>query len=245
MHVKYSQVDQMANAYGTEGRLLEELALNDHLSVSQLAKASGLSYPTTLYKASTFPFVTFEKVGREKRVKISDEQVDAVYPFLIALQTSRVKKAQLTMAFLCRKGLNDAAFGGELALESQLPVKDAEPNPEIEIRTRNQESFKIFLRQILNAAANSDFTSNSKIIEDPDIAFSKKIGLLHVSTPEKLLVDAIVENQSKVYIENIAEAIVNSRQHVDLAFLRSYAMSKGVLESVLEVLRQAEESGFP
>jgi DNA-binding transcriptional ArsR family regulator len=49
----------MANVYGTEGRLLEQLALNEELSVSQLARATGLSYPTTLYKISSFPFIGF------------------------------------------------------------------------------------------------------------------------------------------------------------------------------------------
>src|SRR6266480_2309673 len=113
----------MANVYGTEGRLLEHLALNEELSVSQLARATGLSYPTALYKITSFPFVGFKKVGREKRVKIMDKKVDAVYPFLIELQTNRAKKAQLTLAFLSRKGMKDATLGGELALEKQLPVK--------------------------------------------------------------------------------------------------------------------------
>jgi DNA-binding transcriptional ArsR family regulator len=235
----------MANVYGTEGRLLEQLALNEELSVSQLARATGLSYPTTLYTVSSLPFVGFEKAGREKKVRIRDEDVDAVYPFLIALQTSRAKKAQLTMAFLSRKGLHDASLGGELALEKQLPVKDAEPNPEIEIRTGNQKAFRKFASRTLSKAMDSDFTLNSRIVEDRNTSSAKKIGLLQVSRPEKLLVDAVAEKHSRVFVENVAEAITNSRHSVDTDFLRSYAKSRGVLEEVLRVLEEAKGSGFP
>jgi hypothetical protein len=235
----------MANVYGTEGRLLEQLALNGELSVSQLARATGLSYPTTLYKASSFPFVAFQKEGREKKLRIRDEDVDAVYPFLIALQTSRAKKAELTMAFLSRKGLSDASLGGELALEKQLPVKDAEPDPEIEIRTGNQKAFRRFASRTLSKAMDSDFISNSRIVEDRDTAPAKKIGLLQVSRPEKLLVDAVAEKQPRVFVENVAEAIANSRDSVDTDFLRSYAKSRGVLEEVVRELEEAKGSGFP
>lgn len=235
----------MANVYGTEGRLLEQLALNGELSVSQLARATGLSYPTTLYKASSFPFVAFQKAGREKKLRIRDEDVDAVYPFLIALQTSRAKKAQLTMAFLSRKGLSDASLGGELALEKQLPVKDAEPDPEIEIRTGNQKAFRRFTSRTLSKAMDSDFISNSRIVEDRDTASAKRIGLLQVSRPEKLLVDAVAEKQPRVFVENVAEAITNSRHSVDTDFLRSYAKSRGVLEEVVRELEEAKGSGFP
>ncbi len=235
----------MVNVYGTEGRLLEQLALNEELSVSQLARATGLSYPTTFYKVSSFPFVAFERVGREKKARIRDEDVDAVYPFLIALQTNRAKKAQLTMAFLSRKGHNGALLGGELALEAQLPVKDAEPDPEIEIRTGNQKAFRKFASRTLSKAMDSDFTSNSRIVEDHNTSSAKKIGLLQVSRPEKLLVDAVAEKQSRVFVENVVEAVTNSRNSVDTDFLRSYAKSRGVLEEVLRELEEAKGSGFP
>src|SRR6266849_5243877 len=173
----------MANVYGTEGRILEQLALNEELSVSQLARATGLSYPTTFYKVSSFPFVTFEKAGREKKIRIRDEDVDAIYPFLITLQTNKAKKAQLALAFLSRKGLNDAFLGGELALEAQLPLKDAEPDPEIEIRTRNPKAFREFASRTLTKAIESELTSNSRIVEDRNASLTRKIGLLRVSRP--------------------------------------------------------------
>lgn len=235
----------MANVYGTEGRLLEQLALNEELSVSQLARATGLSYPTTFYKISSFPFIAFEKTGREKKAKIRDEDVDAVYPFLITLQTNRAKKAQLALAFLSRKGFNDALLGGELALESQLPVKDAEPDPEIEIRTRNLKEFREFARRILTKAIESELTSNARIVEDRLISPAKKIGLVQMSRPEKLLVDAVAEKRSRVFVENIVEAITNSRHDIDMDCLKSYAESRGVLERVLRELEEAKESGFP
>jgi len=235
----------MANVYRTEGRLLEQLALNEELSVSQLARATGLSYPTTFYKVSSFPFVTFERVGREKKVRIRDEAVDAVYPFLITLQTNRAKKVQLALAFLSRKGLNDVLLGGELALEMQLSVKDAEPDPQIEIRTRNQKAFREFTSRIFTKAIESELTSNSKIVEDSSISPAKKIGLLQVSSPEKLLVDAVAEKQSKVFIENVVEAITNSRHSIDMDLLKSYAKSRGVFEEVARELEEAKEYGFP
>ncbi len=235
----------MANVYGTEGRLLEQLALNEELSVSQLARASGLSYPTTFYKVTSFPFVVFQKTGREKKVQIRDEDVDAVYPFLIALQTNRTKKAQLALAFLSRKGLHDAVLGGELALESQLPVKDAEPDPEIEIRTKNPKEFIEIASRILTKSIAAELTSNSKIVEDHDTSPVRKIGLLQLSRPEKLLVDAIAEKQSRIFVENVVEAITNSRYKVDMDFLTSYATSRGVLEKVIQELDAAKGSGFP
>jgi len=235
----------MANVYGTEGRLLEQLALNDELSVSQLARATGLSYPTTFYKVSSFPFIDFEKVGREKKTRIKKKDVDAVYPFLITLQTSRAKKAELALAFLSRKGFNDALLGGELALEAQLPVKNPEPDPEIEIRTKNREEFEKFAMRVFTKAIESELTSNSKIVEDHHISLAKQIGLLRVSRPEKLLVDAVAEGQSRVFIENLVEAIANSRYAIDMNLLKSYAKSRGVQEKVIRQLEEAKGSGFP
>jgi DNA-binding transcriptional ArsR family regulator len=235
----------MANVYGTEGRLLEQLALNEELSVSQLARATGLSYPTALYKVSSFPFVAFERLGREKKVRIRDEDADAVYPFLITLQTNRAKKVQLALAFLSRKGLNDTSLGGELALEAQLPVKDAEPDPGIEIRTKDQRAFREFARRVFPKAIESELTSNSRIVEDPDTSLVKKIGLLQVSRPEKLLVDAVAEKQPAVLIETMAEAIANSRHGVDVDLLKSYAKNRGVLQDVVQLLEEAKGSGFP
>lgn len=235
----------MGNMYGTEGRLLEQLALNEELSVSQLARASGLSYPTAFYGISSFPFVAFEKTGREKKVKIRDEDVDAVYPFLITMQTNRGKKAQLALAFLSRKGINDVLLGGELALETLLPVKDAEPDPEIEVRTRNKKKFTEIAHRIFTKGIESDLTSNARIVEDQDISHARKIGLLNVSTPEKLLVDAIAEKQSHVFVENVAEAIANSRHSTDTDFLKSYANRRGVLEEALRELEEARGASFP
>jgi hypothetical protein len=235
----------VANIYGTEGRLLEQLALNKELSVSQLARATGLSYPTTFYKVSSFPFVVFEKVGKEKKVRIRDEDVDAVYPFLITLQTNRAKKAQLTLAFLSRKGLNGVLLGGEIALEMQLPVKDAEPDPLIELRTRNRKVFKQLASRILTKAIGSELKSNSMIVEDRNIALAKEFGLLRVSSLEKLLVDAVAEKQSRVFIENLVEAITNSRYGIDVDHLKLYAGSRGVSDEVSRELEEAKGAGFP
>ena len=235
----------MSNVYGTEGRLLEQLAMNEELSVSELARATGLSYPTTFYKVKSFPFVSFQKVGREKRVQIRDEDIDAIYPFLIAIQTNMTKRAQLALAFLSRKGLQGAVLGGEVALESQLAVKDADPDPEIEIRTGNPKEFMEFVGRTLTKSMGLELTSNSKIVEDRDTSPAKKMGLLRLSRPEKLLVDAIAENQSRIFVENVAESITNSRYKVDMDYLTSYAESKGVLEETIEELDAAKGSGFP
>ncbi len=235
----------MANAHVTQERLLEQLALNEVLSVSQLARATGLSYPTTLYAVSSFPFVASEREGREKKVKIKDEAVDAVYPFLITMQTNRAKKVQLALAFLSRKGFNHALLGGEFALGIQLPVKDADPDPEIEIRTRSRKEFEQFAHRILTRAIESDLMSSTRIVEDRNISAANKFGLVSVARPEKLLTDAVAEKRSRVFIENIVEAITNSRHKIDMDFLKSYALSRGVVDEVLHELDTAKESRFP
>ena len=170
--------------------------------------------------------------------------MDAVYPFIIALQTNRAKKAQLALAFLSRKGLNDVLLGGELALETQLPVKDLEPDPEIEIRAKDK-AFREFIGRILTRTMESEFTSDSRIVEDHNTSAARKIGLLQVSRPEKLLVDAIAEKQPRVFIENVVEAITNSHYGIDMNLLRSYAKSRGVPEKVVRELEKAKEFGFP
>ncbi|MHB1908593.1 MAG: hypothetical protein ACYCQJ_06935 [Nitrososphaerales archaeon] len=235
----------MANVYRTEARLLEQLALNKVLSVSQLARKSGLSYPTTLDKVSSFPFLACEKIAKEKRIKIKDEAVNAVYPFLIELQTNMAKKAKLTLALLSRNGCSDVLLGGELALELQLPVKDADPDPSVEIRVKDRRSFIEFVKKTLTASIESGFLSNSRIVEDQNIRASKEIGLLRVSRPEKLLVDAIAEKRPIVVVENIAESIANSPHGIDAVLLNSYAKRRGVSDQVSRVLEQAKGYGFP
>ncbi len=235
----------MATVFGTEGRILEQLALNEELSISELARATGLSYPTTLYTLSSLPFVACERAGREKKAKIRDEAVDVVYPFLTMLQTCKAKKARLALAFLSRKGLNHTLLGGELALEAQLPVKDADPDPEIEIRTRSPKKFRKLCRRILTKETESELTSNARIIEDLDVTAAKKIGLLHVSKPEKLLTDAVAEKQSRVFIENVLEAITSSRYEIDMNLLESYASTRGVLDEVLHQIAESKGSRFP
>ncbi len=235
----------MAYAYGTEGRILEQLALNGELSISELARATGLSYPTTLYTLSSLPFVACERAGREKKAKIRDEAVDVVYPFLTMLQTCKAKKARLALAFLSRKGLKHTLLGGELALEAQLPVKDADPDPEIEIRTRSPRKFGEFCRRILPKEIGLEVTSNARIVEDLDVTAAKKIGLLHVSKPEKLLTDAVAEKQSRVFTENVLEAITSSQYDIDMDLLESYARTRGVLAEVLHEVTESKGSMFP
>jgi hypothetical protein len=46
--------------------------------------------------------------------------VDVVYPFLITLQTNGAKKVKLALAFLSRKGFDDALLRGELVLEANF-----------------------------------------------------------------------------------------------------------------------------
>ncbi len=235
----------MGNSYGTEGRLLEQLALNEELSISQLARATGLSYPTTLYTLSSLPFVACERAGREKKAKIRDEAVDVVYPFLAMLQTCKAKKVRLALAFLSRKGLSHTLLGGQLALEAQLPVKDADPDPEIEIRTGSPREFEEFARRILTKEIVLELTSNARIVEDLDVTAAKKIGLLHVSKVEKLLTDAVAEKQPRVFIENVLEAITSSRYDIDMDFLESYAKTRGVLDEVLQEIVESKGSRFP
>ncbi|MHB1869187.1 MAG: hypothetical protein ACYCPP_09640, partial [Nitrososphaerales archaeon] len=193
---------------------------------------------------SSFPFIAFMRAGREKKAKIKDEAVDAVYPFLIAMQTNKAKKTLLTLAFLSRKG-HSVLLGGQLALEMQLPMKDIEPDPEIEIRTSNRKEFRQFTGRLLTKAIESEFTSKARIVEDHDISQSKRIGLLQVSRPEKLLVDALAEKQSCIFVETVAETIANSDFMIDVDFLKTYAESRGVLKEVLRELEEAKESGFP
>ena len=240
-------VAKMTYAYGTEGRLLEQLALKGELSISQLAKAAGVAYPTALYGVESFPFVEFEKAGREKIARIRNEDVDAIYPFLILSQANHVKKAELALAFLARKGFEDAMLGGEVALEAQLPVKDIEPDPEVEIRTRDVEMFHNFLRRTFKGSRNlsAHLLSNSRLVEDDDIRHSKKIGLLNVAIPEKLLVDAIAEDKSVVFIETVAESMANSKTRIDEGFLREYSRSRGVGDRALQELEAAKGAGFP
>ena len=240
-------VAKMTYAYGTEGRLLEQLALKGELSISQLAKGAGVAYPTALYGVESFPFVEFEKAGREKIARIRDEDVEAINPFLNLSQANDEKKAELALAFLARKGFEDAMLGGEVALEAQLPVKDVEPDPEIEIRTRDVEMFHNFLRRTFKGSRNlsAHLLSNSRLVEDDDIRHSKKIGLLNVAIPEKLLVDAIAENKSVVFIETVAESMANSKTRIDEGFLREYSRSRGVGDRALQELEAAKGAGFP
>lgn len=235
----------MVYAYGTEGRLLEQLALKGEVSISQLARGAGVTYPTALYGVESFPFVEFERKGREKIARIRDEDVDAVYPFLILSQTNNVKKVELILSFIARKGFKDAMLGGTIALEAQLQVKDVEPDPEIEIRTQNIGAFHNFLRRALGSrSASARLISTSRIVEDNDVRHARRIGLLNVAIPEKLLVDAIAEDKSVVFIETIAESMANSPQ-VNEALLREYSGMRGIGERAVEELEAARGAGFP
>ncbi len=234
----------MTSVYGTGERLLEQLALNEDLSISQLAKASGLSYPTALYSASSLPCLEFEKTGRERRVRIKDNQVDAVYPFLIMLQTNKAKRTLLMMAYLSRKGFKDALVGGELALETQFLVKDSDPDPQIEIRAGDQDRFADFVHGMPNKGAVSELHQNV-IVEDSNIRPANTMGLVKVSKPEKLLTDAIAEKRSRIFVENILETITSSHYQMDLVLLNAYAQSRGVLDEVLHELEAMKGYGFP
>ncbi len=236
---------RMADIYGTEGRLLEQLALHEELSISKLARESGLSYPTAFYATSSFPFVSLERVGKEKRAKIRNEMIDVVYPFLIALQTSRVKKVELTLAFLARKGFNEALIGGEPALQMQLYVRDADPDPEIELRVKQPGDFFDFVARTLHGTIAIELRSNLQIVKDRGLSPATRIGLVSLSRPEKILVDAIAEKKSRVFVESVAEAIVNSFHNVDMSLLSSYAGKHGVFDEAMREIKTAQESGFP
>ena len=235
----------MADIYGTWARLLEQLALHGELSISKLARESGLSYPTTFYTASSLPFLSQEKVGKEKRLRIEDYQIDVVYPFLIAMQTNRVKKTQLALAFLARKGFNEVLLGGELALQMQLYVKDADPNPDIELRIKESRVFLSFLEKALQHTIASELKTNLQIVEDHNLSLASKVGMVSLSRPEKILVDAIAEKKSKVLIENVTEAIASSLHSIDMNLLESYARERSVFEQTMRELDAAKEAGFP
>lgn len=235
----------MVSTYSTEVRLLEQLALHEQLSISQLARKSGLSYPTVLQSVSSIPILSFHKVGKEKRSRIRDDKADVVYPFLISMRKNKEKKAQLAFAYLTRKGFDNMLIGGELALQMQLNVRDVEPDPQIEIRTKYPPKLRDSFRKTLQDSIYDELASSIKIVPDDDLSASRKMGLLAVSTPEKLLVDAIVEKRSEVFIENIAEAMVNSHHGADMKLLAPYAKNHGVFDQVLNEIKKAKESGFP
>jgi len=234
----------MVSIYGTEGQLLEHLALHGELSISQLKRESGLSYPTVFYSTSSIPLVSFEKVGKEKKVRIRDDAIDVVYPFLISMQTSKEKRVQLAIAYLARKGIKPL-IGGELALQMQLYVKDAEPDPQIEIRTSHPSKLRNYLKKALQDIIGTELLSSIQVVRDSYLSPASHVGLISVSKPEKLLVDAIAEHKPAVAIENIAEAIVNSPRAINTKLLESYAKMRGVLKEAQNEIKKAQESGFP
>lgn len=231
--------------HNADGRLLEQLALHRESSIAQLARESHLSYPTALHSASSLPVLSLQKVGREKRVQIKDDSIDVVYPFLISLKNNKQEKMQLTLAYLARKGFENAMLAGEAALQLQLNVKDAEPNPVIEIRTNDPSELRRAIKMMLGKTLAKELMSNTQVIRDGDLSAARNIGLVKVSRPEKLLVDAIAENKSEVLVENIAESIVNSNQDIDMHLLYRLAESRNVLGRVLDEITKARESGFP
>jgi hypothetical protein len=234
----------MVSIYSKEGRLLEQLALHGELSVRQLARKSGLSYPTVFYTTS-IPPIALEKVGREKKARIRDDAIDAVYPFLMLMQTSNEKRAQLALAYLARKGYGGALIGGDLALQMQLNVKDVEPDPQVEIRTEHPSKLRDHFRKVLQGGIGKELLSSIQIVRDRYLSPATQIGLISVSRPEKLLVDAIAEHKLTVLVENIAEAIVNSSFAINVTLLTSYAKRRGVLEETRNEIKKAQESGFP
>ncbi|MBM3898069.1 MAG: hypothetical protein FJ358_06065 [Thaumarchaeota archaeon] len=235
----------MVSIYGTEGQLLEHLALHGQLSISQLKRESGLSYPTVFYSTSSIPIVSFEKIGKEKKARIRDDVIDIVYPFLISMQTSKEKRVQLAIAYLARKGLDKPLIGGELALQMQLYVKDAEPDPQVEIRTSHPSKLRNYLKKALQGKICTELLSSIQIVRDSYLSPATRMGLISVSKPEKLLVDAIAEHKPAVLIENIAEAIVNSSRAINTKLLESYAGMRGVLKETQNEIKKAQESGFP
>lgn len=224
----------------TELAILEPLILYNELSISKLTAQTGLSYPTVLSKLRMYPFIRRRMEGREIRVSIDKRALDSVYQFLMTLVTSPMKKGMLTLAYARRKKIANFLVGGECALQMQLYVKDADPTPVFEIRSPETKLLRKKLTRLFEKSAFGE-KPTLELVKDGHIRaeLSNHIGSVPISRPEKIVVDAISEKHSEVYIDQIIESLSNSRDRIDLLLLKNYASEKGVLDQTVERLESA------
>ncbi len=187
-----------------------------------------------------YPFIQRRVEGREIRVSIDKRALDSVFQFLMTLITSPVKKGILALAYARRKNPENFLLGGEYALQMQLYVKDADPRPVFEIRSPESKHLRERLTRLFE---NSAFADNPtlEVVKDKYIRpeLSNHIGLIPISKPEKIVVDALSEKNSEVYIGQVIESLSNSRDRIDLPLLKCYASERGVLDQTMERLESA------
>lgn len=187
-----------------------------------------------------YPFIQRRVEGREVRVSIDKRALDSVFQFLMTLITSPVKKGTLALAYVRRKNAEHFLLGGEYALQMQLYVKDADPTPVFEIRSPESKHLRERLTRLFEKYA---FTENPtlEVVKDKYIRpeLSNHIGLIPISRPEKIVVDALSEKNSEVYIDQVIESLSNSRDRIDLPLLKSYAGERGVLDQTMQRLESA------
>jgi hypothetical protein len=224
----------------TDTAILEALILYDELSLSKLALQTGLSYPTVLSRLRTYPFIKRRVEGRETRVSVDKRALDAVFHFLMAVVTSPVKKGTLALAYDRRKNADRFLLGGQCALQMQLYVKDADPAPVFEIRSSESKRVRDRLNRLLEQSAFSE-NPTLEVVRDRFVRpeLSTHVGLIPISRPEKIMVDALSERNSEVYIDQIVESISNSKSKIDFALLKAYADERGVLNETMARLESA------
>lgn len=227
--------------------ILEALILNEEMSISELTRQVGVSYPTAFSKLRAYPFICRIKKGRETLVSIDETTLDMVFPFVTAVLTSPMKQVLLALAYARRKGFRKFLVGGELALQMQSYVRDADPNPSLEIRSPHSVRFqkkvvaRVLRRTLTRELPSLNFVRDSHV--RPELSTS--VGVLPLSRPEKIAVDAIAESKSEVYVDSVVEAIRASPEKIDLQLLRQYAEERGVLQQTLERLGQTTGLFFP
>jgi hypothetical protein len=201
------------------------------MSISKLTEQAGLSYPTVLSKLRQYPFIRRREQGREILVSIDAYALDSVFNFLMAVLTSPMKKGLLALAYATRKKIGHFLLGGESALQMQLYVKDVDPRPAFEIRSSDSKQVQRKLGRFLGNPSFREMPS-LEVMSDHYIRteLSARKGLVLLSRPEKIAVDALSERRSDVYIDQVMESIRNSTENIDMQLLRNYAAERGVLQ---------------
>ncbi len=168
-------------------------------------------------------------------MSIDGAALEPVFHFLMTVLTSPMKKGLLALAYARRKRIGNFQLGGECALQMQLYVKDADPNPLFEIRSPDSRHIRQRLARLLEKSSFGERPS-LEVVRDNHIRpeLSVKMGFIPLSRPEKIAVDALSENRSEVYVDQILESIRNSREKIDLQLLKEYAIERGVLKQTME-----------
>jgi len=158
----------------------------------------------------------------------------------MTLITSPVKKGTLALAYARRKNAEHFLVGGEYALQMQLYVKDADPTPIFEIRSPESKHLRERLTRLFEKSAFAE-NPTLEVVKDKYIRpeLSNHIGLLPISRPEKIVVDALSDKNSEVYVDQVIESLSNSRDRIDFPLLKSYADERGVLDQTMQRLESA------